>query len=284
MINAFSVDVEDWYHGIELPFEKWDTCSARLEIGLYRILDLLQRHGIYGTFFVLGWVCKQHPALVKEIARHGHELGSHGSSHQKVYYLSPEAFRQEIKITRKMLQDLSGQAVTVHRSPFFSITSENLWALDILRTEGITIDCSISPVKTWRYGIDTCPDEILRLKDVGIVEFPVSHFRILKKKWAIGGAYFRILPYQFTKKAILKKKSKKKSTMFYIHPWECDPSHPVVPMEWKAKLTHYTCLRKTMSNLERLLRDFRFGTVSQAVKSYENNHAFREVTSDLLKD
>ena len=42
-MNAFTVDLEDWYQGIEWPLEKWPGCAPRLEIGLKRVLDLLEK-------------------------------------------------------------------------------------------------------------------------------------------------------------------------------------------------------------------------------------------------
>ena len=284
MLNAFTVDLEDWYQGIELPLESWKGYSSRLELGLYRIVELLDKYRARATFFVLGWIAERHPELVKELANRGHEIGSHGLSHEKVYNLSPEAFRQEVQTTRTLLQDLTGQPVATHRAPFFSITSSNLWALDILAEEGFTIDCSISPLKTWRYGISRCPDEIYHITDAGITEFPVSTFNILNMKWAIGGAYFRILPYRYTKKALLKRQVEGRCTMFYVHPWEYDADHPGAPMEWKAKLTHYARLQKTYPHTKRLLQDFEFDTVSRVVDHYAANHHIRKVTTDLLKD
>ena len=284
MLNAFTVDLEDWYQGIELPAETWKEHASRLEIGLHRILGLLDKQGVRATFFVLGWIAKQYPALVKQVAMSGHELGSHGLFHEKVYNLSPEAFRQDVRTTRALLQELSGQPVVVHRSPFFSITSKNLWALKILSEEGFTIDCSISPLKTWRYGISRCPDGIYNITDTGIVEFPVSTFNILNRKWAIGGAYFRILPYRFTRKAFSRRLAAGKCTMFYVHPWEYDVDHPNVPMEWKAKLTHYARLHKTYPYTKRLLRDFEFDTVSRVVEHYAATHNIQNITTDLLKD
>ena len=146
------------------------------------------------------------------------------------------------------------------------------------------MDCSISPIKTWRYGIRSCPDEIFRVASSGITEFPVSSFSILNKRWAIGGAYFRILPYWFTKNAFRKRLAAGKTTMFYLHPWECDPDHPRVAMERKAKLTHYARLSKTAPYVDMLLRDFRFDTVSRVVRDYTANHDLRSLTTDMLED
>ena len=284
VLNAFSVDLEDWYQGIELPFDQWHRHPPRLEIGLMRILDLLDEHRVRSTFFTLGWIAQRHPDLIREVARRGHELGSHGSTHEKVYHLSPDAFREDIRSTRDRIQDITGRPLAAHRSPFFSITPRNLWALGILAEEGFTIDCSISPIKTWRYGIRSCPDEIYYVEDAGITEFPVSSFFILNRRWAIGGAYFRILPYWVTARAFRKRAAAGKPTMFYLHPWECDPAHPRVPMERKAKLTHYARLSKTAPYLNRLLKNVAFDTVSNVVEHYKARHAIRRLTTDLLTD
>lgn len=284
VVNAFSVDLEDWYQGIEVPLDQWHRYPARLEIGLTRILDLLDRHRVRATFFTLGWIAERHPDLIREVARRGHEMGSHGNAHEKVYHLSPEAFRSDVRSTRRRIEDITGHPVAAHRSPFFSITSRNLWALTILAEEGFTIDCSISPIKTWRYGIRSCPDEIYYIEDAGITEFPVSSFQILNRRWAIGGAYFRLLPYLFTRNAFRKRNASGRATMFYLHPWECDPDHPVVPMERKAKLTHYARLNKTVPCVDRLLQTFAFDTVSNVVKRYTADHELRRLTTDLLAD
>jgi peptidoglycan/xylan/chitin deacetylase (PgdA/CDA1 family) len=83
ILNAFTVDLEDWYQGIELPIQSWKNYSPRVEVGLYRILELLDKYRVRATFFVLGWVAERYPVLVKEVAARGHELGSDGLSHEE---------------------------------------------------------------------------------------------------------------------------------------------------------------------------------------------------------
>lgn len=283
MTNAFTVDFEDWYHGIELPFADWNKYERRVEKGFYPVFDSLQKHKVKGTFFTLGWVAKEYPKLIKELAAAGHELGSHGYSHEKVYNLTHQQFRKEIKETKSILEDISGQEVTTFRAPFFSITNKSLWALEILAEEGYKIDCSISPIKTWRYGIASCPDEIFRVKEANIIEFPVSTFSYLRKRWAIGGAYFRLFPYSFTRNGMKKRVAQGLHTMFYIHPWEYDPTHPKIKIERKAQFTHYTRLKKTLPATEKLLNQYHFGTVSEVVKSYEKKHGIKSIGLSVLQ-
>ncbi len=275
-MNAFSVDLEDWYQGIELPFESWSKHTDRIRKGVDPLLELLDKHNTKATFFTLGWIGEKYPELIKEIANAGHEMASHGYSHEKVYDLSPDAFREEIRKTKKILEDISGTPVVAFRAPFFSITNKSLWALDILKEEDYTIDCSISPVKTWRYGISTTPDEIFTIKENGLTEFPVSTFKLLTKNLGIGGAYFRLFPYMLTSNGLKQRAKKGKVNMFYIHPWEYDPHHPVVDMERKAKITHYTRLSKTIPFTDKLLGQFKFDTVSNVVKQYKEQRDVNE--------
>ncbi|MBL7928664.1 MAG: DUF3473 domain-containing protein [Bacteroidia bacterium] len=284
MLNAFTVDFEDWYQGIELPFAEWSKHEPRIEKGLYKVAELLAKHNQKATFFTLGWVGEKYPEMVKELSAAGHEFGSHSYSHEKVYRQSKEEFREEIRKTKAILESLTGSKVVSHRSPFFSITSQCLWAFDILAEEGYTIDCSVSPIKTWRYGISTCPDEIFRIEGNGLIEFPVSRFKLFGKNWAIGGAYFRIFPYVFTSSGIKRRQNASAANMFYIHPWEYDPQHPKIKFERKAMITHYARLGKTYPNTDKMLRQFRFNTVSNVINQYEKQHGIRSVSLNVLND
>ena len=283
--NAFTVDLEDWYHGIELPFISWNQHENRIDIGLNRILELLDNHKTKATFFTLGWIGDKYPDLIKNIVQNGHELASHGYSHEKAYNQSKDKFREEIKRTKAILEDISGQEVTAHRSPFFSITNKSLWALPILKEEGFETDSSISPIKTWRYGITTCPDDIFRIEDIDLIEFPISKFSLLARNCAVGGAYFRLFPYTFTFNGMQARLRKTKYNMFYTHPWEYDDKQPVVAMEWKAKLTHYVNLSKTFGNTTKLLEDFNFDTISAVIRGFKEEHGeVRAVSIDMLQD
>ena len=283
-MNAFSVDLEDWYQGIELPFDSWNQHTERIRKGLDPLLELLEKHNTKATFFTLGWIGEKYPELIKQITDAGHEMASHGYSHEKVYDLSQDEFREEVSKTKKILENISGTEVTSFRAPFFSVTNKSLWALDILKEEGYTIDCSISPVKTWRYGISTTPDEIFTIKENGLTEFPVSTFKLLTKNLGIGGAYFRLFPYMLTSNGLKQRTKEGKVNMFYIHPWEYDPHHPVVDMERKAKITHYTRLSKTIPFTDKLLGQFEFDTVSNVVKRYKAEREVNEYSIEILKD
>ncbi|MCZ2355466.1 MAG: DUF3473 domain-containing protein [Bacteroidia bacterium] len=281
---AFSVDFEDWFQGIEIPMQQWEQYEPRLEKGTQPLLDMLEKNQVRATFFALGYIARKNPEWIKTISSKGHELASHGYSHEKVYNLTPAAFREEIATTKKLIEDLTGKPVLAYRAPYFSITSDSLWALEVLAEEGYTIDCSISPIKTWRYGIANCPDEIFYIPEVKLIEFPVSPFKILTKRLAIGGAYFRLFPYFLTRNGIRSRVENNQPTMFYIHPWEYDPKHPVVDIHWKAKITHYTGLTNTIPFTQKLLQEFSFKTVSELVQDYGGKNSYKNISLSLLKD
>lgn len=282
-MNAFTIDFEDWYQGVELPFTDWPQYEKRVEIGFYKIMEMLEAKNVKATWFTLGWIAENYPHLIKELHAAGHELASHGYKHDLAYRLSPAEFKEDVYKTKSIIEDLTGTPIQAYRAPFFSITAANLWALNILAETGYTIDCSVSPIKTWRYGISNCPDKIFHLTDAGITLFPISPFNALAKRWAIGGAYFRLLPYSLTKNGFEKRIAKKQYTMFYIHPWEYDETHPKINIDRKTKFTHYTNLRKTVPNTFQLLNDFKFDTVSNVIAHYKNNHRFEQFTTKILQ-
>lgn len=282
MKHAFTIDLEDWYHGIELPLSEWTGKENRVEVGLNKVLSLLERHDTKATFFTLGWIAEHYPFIVKRVADAGHEIACHSYEHEKVYDQSPDDFRADTLKAKRLLEDVSGKEVTGFRAPYFSITKRSIWGLDILAELGFTYDCSISPIVTWRYGIANSPNHIYRFDKLDIIEFPLTDFSFLTRKWGTGGAYFRIFPYNALKKAVLAYEKNEQPFMFYAHPWEYDPEHPRVRMERKAQFTHYHNLNKMEKRTERLLQDFRFGTVAEILA--EQTAGTKSLASLSIKD
>ena len=262
--HAFSVDVEDWYQGIELPLEAWVGKENRIDIGLTKILDLLAERNIKATFFTLGAVAKSNPKSIRLITEQGHEIGSHTMSHEKIYDLNPTEFLKQEQECKKILEDTSESNVNGFRAPYFSITTQSLWALDILAQLGYTYDSSISPMQTWRYGLAGTKPGIYQLKS-GLFEFTPSLGNLCSHSYGVGGAYLRIYPYKLTKAALKKSAANGLPGMFYVHPWELDPKHPRVKVGLKPFITHYSRLGSTVPKLRKLLSDFQFTTVQQAI-------------------
>ena len=262
--HAFSVDVEDWYQGIELPLEAWVGKENRVDIGLSKVLVLLNEKNVKATFFTLGAVAKSNPKSIRFIAEQGHEVASHTMYHEKIYDLEPAKFLQQERECKKILEDVSESKVEGFRAPYFSITNQSLWALDVLRELGYAYDSSISPMKTWRYGIAGTEPGIYQLNS-GLIEFTPSLGNFCSHSYGVGGAYLRIYPYKLTKAALKKSAEIGSSGMFYVHPWELDPKHPKLKIGLKPFITHYTRLGSTVPKLKKLLSDFQFTTVRQAI-------------------
>ncbi len=278
LINAMTVDVEDYFHvsgfADQVSRSDWDDMPSRVVANTQRLLALMEKHQTRGTFFVLGWVADKFPQLVRDIHRAGHEVGCHSYWHQLVYDLSPDEFRQDLIKARDVLQNLTGEAVTHYRAPSFSITGRSLWALDVLADEGFTCDSSIYPVYHDRYGIpeaDPTPHRVITPSGT-LDEFPGGVFTFGKLRLAVsGGGYFRLYPRRFTEFCLGRINTRSASPfMFYIHPWEVDPDQPRLSGSLMSKFRHYQNLRTTEHKLNWLLPRFRFDSMSASIRSIES--------------
>lgn len=259
--HAFSVDLEEWFHGVELAPEDWPT-QSRLRAGLDPLLALLDSHGVKATFYVLGAVARQQPSLVAELAANGHEIGCHGLMHQFIYRQTPEEFREDLRTARDIVAQAGGVAPRGYRAPYFSVTAESKWALEILADEGFAYDSSIFPVRNDRYGIPDAPRTPFRVADDRLTEVPLTPLPILGQNVPFsGGAYLRILPWW--SQVLLWKAATRKGirVISYIHPWELDPDHPRIELRRRVAATHYPRLKLTERRLDRLFRTYRFGRV-----------------------
>lgn len=272
--HALTVDVEDWYQVENLRTvvrrEQWPELPGRLDRNMERILETLANRGAKATFFVLGTAAERHPQVVKSIVAAGHELASHGWSHELVYRQEPGAFREETRRAKGLLEDLAGERVVGYRASTFSITEKSLWALEILADEGFLYDSSIAPLRHDRYGIPTAPKEPYSVSVTGerrILEFPLSVGSFLGWQFPLGGGFFRLFSLRWAKRSIARYERRGKCAMLYLHPWELDPDQPRVRgLGWLRRFRHYTNLHKTRAKLEALLSAYRFTTVRDVLQ------------------
>lgn len=272
--NALTVDVEDYFQVAALkeavdPAD-WPNMEYRVERNTDKLLELFDRQKVTATFFVLGWVAERSPELVRRIQAHGHEIASHGYSHELVYTQSPETFRQETRKSKQILEDITGNLIIGYRAASYSITPKSRWALDILCEEGFTWDSSIFPVHHDRYGMPGTPHQPYVLEAPNgstLREFPLSTCPVGKYRMPIaGGGYFRLYPYALSRWGLGKINRAGQPFIFYLHPWEIDPGQPRLNVSAFSRFRHYNNLDKCMSRLERLLQDFRFGSVSDVLQ------------------
>ncbi|MEC3910790.1 XrtA system polysaccharide deacetylase [Sphingobium sp. CR2-8] len=264
MQNALSVDVEDWFQ--VGAFEKtlrradWDGLAHRVEANSDAVLDLFAQADVKATFFTLGWVAERYPALMRRIAEAGHEVASHGYDHARVFTFTPEQFRADLRKSRTILEDASGQAVTGYRAPSFSIDPRTPWAHGILAEEGYRYSSSVAPIRHDHYGWPDSPRFAWKpVEGSPLVELPVTTAKWGKRTLAAGGGgFFRLLPYAFSRWAIRQVNEQAgRPAIIYFHPWEIDPDQPrVAEAPLRSRLRHYSNLSVMADKLRRLTRDF----------------------------
>ena len=272
-IHVLSFDVEEHFQVAAFwsfaRRREWDQLTSRVERNTRKIADLLSEHSTKATFFVLGWVAERHPDLVKGLAQQGHEVASHGYGHELVSTQTPPQFREDVKRSKQILEDLIGKPVVGYRAPSFSITSQTEWAISVLIEEGYRYDSSIydrfrstqgrSVTRAGTYQIQTEAGTIWEVSPSTMnacgLQLPVA-----------GGGYFRLLPYA-TSKMFLKNLEKQGSQLvMYLHPWELDPEQPRMDGPVLSKVRHYLNLRKTEQRLRWLLRDFSFAPINEVIR------------------
>lgn len=263
--NILSFDVEDWQQStldLSLPI------TRRVLDNTSRILDLCGGAGARGTFFVLGLVAREYPALVRRIASEGHEIALHGMAHAPVYAMTPASFREDLRASRDLVEQAAGAQLTGYRAPDFSITRNSLWALQVLAEEGFRYDSSLFPFSGPRYGIAESfhlPYRVL-CPAGALVEFPLATVSFLGRRVpAAGGGYFRTFPYAWHHRAVSLLNREGSPAMTYFHPYEIDPdeirrSPRAIPL--RLRLSQGLGRAGVERRLGRLLRDFRWGTAA----------------------
>jgi polysaccharide deacetylase family protein (PEP-CTERM system associated) len=263
MLNALSVDVEDWFQvgAFESVIQRsdWDNLPQRVERNGEAVLDLFEEAGVKATLFTLGWVAQRFPRLLRRAAASGHEIASHGWDHQRVFTLGADAFRADLERARIAIEDASGQSPTGYRAPSFSIDARTPWAHRILAEQGYAYSSSVAPIAHDHYGWRDAPRFAFRpLPDADLIELPVTTVEIGGRRLAAGGGgFFRLLPYHFSSWAIDRvNRRDDRPAVFYFHPWEIDPDQPRVDgASLKSRLRHYTKLSAMRSKLLKLFNN-----------------------------
>jgi polysaccharide deacetylase family protein (PEP-CTERM system associated) len=271
--NALSVDVEDWFQvgAFETVIDRkdWDSLECRVERNTDAVMALFDEAGVKATFFTLGWVAERYPALIRRIVDAGHEIGSHGFGHDRVFTFTPDQFAADLVRSRKLIEDAAGVKVTGYRAPSFSIDQRTPWAHQILAEQGYTYSSSVAPVKHDHYGWADAPRFAFRpVAGSDFLEIPVTTAQFGPKRLAAGGGgFFRLLPYAFSRWAIRQvNNDEQRPAVIYFHPWEIDPDQPrVANASLKSKLRHYTKLDVMADKLRRLPKDFQWTRLDSIV-------------------
>lgn len=270
--HIFTVDVEEYFQvaafeGV-LSRKDWGTYPSRLDGAIDGLLDVLARHGATGTFFTLGWVADHRPHIVRRIVQAGHEIASHGYWHRRVHEMRPQEFRDDVRASKRVLEDVAGAPVVGFRAPNFSIRPGCEWAFDVLLEEGFQYDSSLFPIRRPGYGYPASPvvPHVVHRAGGALFELPLA-----TTSWngarlpAAGGAYLRHLPFGLVRRAFAEHTVSCVPATFYVHPWEIDPEQPRLPVGPVTRLRHYGGLARTLPRIERLLAEFRFASAARCV-------------------
>jgi polysaccharide deacetylase family protein (PEP-CTERM system associated) len=273
MLNALSVDVEDWFQvgafEAVIRRDQWDGLEQRVERNAQAVLDLFAEAGVKATFFTLGWVATRYPALIRRAAADGHEIASHGWDHQRVFNLGEDGFRADLRRAHAAISDAAGTEPKGYRAPSFSIDARTPWAHPILAEEGYAYSSSVAPIAHDHYGWREAPRFAHRpLPDSQLIELPVTTVEFGGRRMAAGGGgFFRLLPYRFSSWAIERVNREDRPAVFYFHPWEIDPDQPRVSgAPLKSRLRHYSRLSAMRPKLLKLFNAHHWDRTDKVVE------------------
>jgi polysaccharide deacetylase family protein (PEP-CTERM system associated) len=271
-VHHFSVDVEEYFQVAALESvvsrSRWPDFQSRVGASVDLLLRLLSDNGARGTFFVLGWLAERDPGIVHRISSAGHEIASHGWDHRRVSEQAPAEFRESVRRTKALLEDLTGDPVLGFRAPSFSIVRGCEWALDVLLEEGYAYDSSLFPIRRPGYGYANGQRDPHWVERPGgrLGQAPPATLKLGGLRIpAAGGGYFRLFPYGLVRAALREAERRGMPATFYIHPWELDPDQPRFATTPWTSARHYGGLSRTVPRLERLLGEFRFRSIGETM-------------------
>lgn len=270
MINAFTIDLEDWAQAVIDPTL---PITDRVVVNTHRVLDWLRKHHIRATFFALGKVCERFPDLLPAAAGEGHEIATHGYGHELVFNLTPEMFHDDLARSIDLIQAQTGVRPIGYRAPAFSITRESLWAVPVLEELGIRYSSSVFPIRHRRYGIPQAPRFPFRWHECELTEFPITTFRALGKLWpCVGGGYTRLFPASAMQRSIAQVNRAGQPAVIYMHPYEFAPGEvgafcaDGVSVSRRRRWTQELWRSRVLPRLDALAYQFEFGPMREVLE------------------
>ena len=268
-MNILTFDVEEWFHLLDFDAtrseEQWTRYEVRIYENMERIFQILEETDTKATFFVIGWIAKTYPDIVRKIAEK-YQVGCHTMNHQLVWQQSRREFREDVETGVKMLEDITGKKVECFRAPGFSIRESEAWAFEVLAELGIIYDSSVFPAHHAHGGMPTFPKAaptIIKYHGCELKEFPICYETIFGKHIVFsGGGYFRLFPYSFIKKWSMEHQD---YLLSYIHPRDLDGGQPMLKgLPLARRFKSYVGTKTAADKLSRWLKDFRFTDIATA--------------------
>lgn len=272
-MNILTFDVEEWFHLLDNDSTRTETQWKNYEVRIYenmdRIFRILEDTDTRATFFILGWIAKTYPDIVKKIAEK-YEIGSHTMNHQLIWQQDRATFREDLYSSIELLQDITGNPVKCFRAPGFSIRASEAWAFEEIKRCGIEIDCSVFPAHHAHGGLPSygqAVPSIIRVEGTELKEFSICSKELLGHQVIFsGGGYFRLFPYRIIKRWFAERDY----TISYIHPRDLDAGQPMIQgLPFSRKFKSYIGLQGAEHKLRRLLSDFSFTDISTAAATID---------------
>lgn len=267
-LNAFTVDVEDWFHvcGVDdrLPPSAWDGLESRVVPTTRALLEDLAAAGHRGTFLVVGWVAERFPELIGEVHAAGHEIGLHGHWHRRVYDMSPTQFRDDLRQNIDALRAAGAGPIVTFRAPEWSLNQRVPWALAILVEEGLRLDASRAPVA--RVGSASFPRRPYPIATAAgaLLELPPLVGRLAGHAVPLGWGWgLRKAEPSAVVEAISANNRQGDPAVLTVHPWEIDPAPPRVRLPAPLAFSHYYRLSGFRTRLREVLAGAEFGPLCE---------------------
>jgi polysaccharide deacetylase family protein (PEP-CTERM system associated) len=289
-LNAFCVDLEEWFHICGVPTDysnpaSWNGAVTNVVSETDVLMRILDDAGAKGTFLTVGWVAEKYPDMIRALVDAGHEIGCHSYHHQLVYSLTPEEFEKDLVRALEVLRRVSGQAVNAYRAPGFSMKRECFWAFPILKKHGIDVDVSIVPAVRDHGGVANITRDpfLLHLEEGDIQVFPVSVMDIAGRAIPFsGGGYLRLFPQMQINAGFRSNHRAGRPVMSYIHPREINPQQPRLTLPALKSFKYYVNMTSTEPKLRRMLDTFRFSTVAETIATVKHWPEYNYVDGDII--
>ena len=271
MTRLLSIDLEDWFHLLNDPalnnISQWSSFERRVEYSTAQILDILQKYGINNVvFYVLGWIAKEYPDLVKRIYNMGYTIGSHSMYHQLAHEQGCEEFFHDTETSKLTIENIIDDPVIHYRAPGFSFSEKNLSHIECLVELGFKTDSSIFVGRRFHGGVSQIPFEgpfKINTDSGALIELPLHSKATPMLLSHLGGGYFRLLPLWLIKKLDVANEF----NYYYFHPRDFDYHQPRLKhLSTGRYLRTYLGLKGALLKFEHFLHDNCFDRINDVVR------------------
>lgn len=272
--GVLTFDVEDWDHANfpqlihkkERIFSSVRELKYAMDTNIELWIKILEEFDSKSTCFVLGDFARRFPHAVQRLHQAGHEVATHGPTHELIYQMNQKQFRDYLQRGIGAVGDLIGKAPLGFRAPSWSGDDRVPWLCEELENQGIRYDSSIFPVRTPYFGQSSKPlkpyweKRILRIPvnvfSLGMIRFPFS-----------SGAFFRLTPLSVIRMGLTRSSKQGQLPMIVLHPRELDPLHPRLPLRGWEGFVHYANLDGTVPKLKVLLKEMKWTSIEERYRS-----------------